>query len=180
MRFNREKDNHELFIRTTTAVRPNAPLKLNANVVGKFNVEHLLDKVSKQLQESTAAAAKQKTERKTIMLSTPPVTTTTKSSAAKRKTQTKTTIAPTKVITVTKNFSTQPTVPAASSSSTLPEDTVQQLRQRLVHYLALGSGTAADVLKNVGGVEAEWDVKRKISELLNEVSTRVHHWKALD
>ena len=85
MRFNREKDNHELFIRTTTAVRPNAPLKLNANVVGKFNVEHLLDRVSKQLQESTAAAAKQKTERKTIMLSTPPVTTTTKGGKKKKR-----------------------------------------------------------------------------------------------
>lgn len=169
MRFNKEKENHELFIRTTTAVRPNAPLKLNANVVGKFNVERdLSEKLSKQIQEASAAAAKQKTERRVIMLDKP--LTTTGKAPVKRKAPTK--AAATKVMTV-KNVTapttnTSVTQPAASPSS-LSQEMVLQLRQRLVHYLALGSATAPDILKNVGGIETDWDVRRKIIEILNEV-----------
>ena len=39
MRYERERENHELFIRTTTTMRPNAPLRLSANILGKLFVE---------------------------------------------------------------------------------------------------------------------------------------------
>ena len=125
MRYNKEKDNQELFIRTTGARLNNPPLKLNANVIGKFLVEReLSDRVVKQIHNATAEAAKQKNERKTIMLDAPPSLTavTTAKVAPKKKTATRATPKSTPII-VTKNYTSQAPQPpkeSAPSTSSIP------------------------------------------------------------
>ncbi|THH08294.1 hypothetical protein EW145_g2798 [Phellinidium pouzarii] len=176
MQYNKEKDNQELFIRTTMSARPNAALRLNANVVGKFLVERVfLDKALQKMRDTKAAADKQKSERKTIMIDTPPIIpTATQKSAAKRKAPPKNTSWTTP--TIVKSYATTgPSIPTSEprvspSSTSFPKDVLAVFRQRLVHYLALGAATQPDIVKNVGGVEAERDVRLKITEILNEVA----------
>ncbi|KAH8119072.1 hypothetical protein DFH11DRAFT_1562832 [Phellopilus nigrolimitatus] len=178
MRYNKENNSQELFIRTTVPSRANsnAPLRLNANVVGKFVVERdLSDKLVQQIHNATAAANKQKAERKTIMLDAPPVNSSaTQKSAAKRKAPPKS--APRSTPTIVKSYATatppQPTATssASSPSTALPREVAALFRQRLIHYLALGSATQSDIVKNVGGVEADRDTRANIMEILNEAA----------
>ncbi|KAI5120339.1 hypothetical protein M0805_009415 [Coniferiporia weirii] len=174
MRYNKEKDNQELFIRTTMSARPNAPLKLNANVVGKFLVErHLSDVAVQRVRDATAAAAKQKSERKTIMIDTPPtMPTVTQKSVVKRKGPPKSTPKSTPTIVKSYAITVPPTSePGGSTSSvSFPKETIALYRQRLIHYLALGAATQPDVVKEVGGLEVDRDVRLKITEILNEVA----------
>lgn len=174
MRYNKEKDNQELFIRTTGARLNNPPLKLSANVIGKFVVERGLDdKLRKQIHDATAEAKKLREERKTVMLDTPPSLTAVGTKAAqKKKAAARTTTKPTPVFT-TKSYATtapsqQPKETIPSTSSISPE-VVNQYRQRLIHYFALGPASQPDAVKNVGGVEADREHRLKITEILNDV-----------
>lgn len=167
MRFDREKDNHELFIRTTTTMRPNAPLRLSANILGKLFVEPKLSaKTSSHLRN--VAAAEKKDKKKTILLETPPDL----SPAPKGSRKPYTVV--TKV--VAKNYVNSPlsrsNVPSTSgvpSTAGIPAETVAEYRLRLVHYLALGPATLDEIVKNIGGLEVDPVTRQKILELLNEV-----------
>ncbi|KAI0744139.1 hypothetical protein C8Q80DRAFT_1185254 [Daedaleopsis nitida] len=65
--------NHELYLRVPTTHKPMAPLKLYANVIGKFMVERELgEKVQESVREATLGAEKARTERKAIYLDKPP------------------------------------------------------------------------------------------------------------
>ncbi|KAK0195326.1 hypothetical protein F5146DRAFT_1025045 [Armillaria mellea] len=64
---------HELYLRTPSSQKPNAPLRLHANITGKLTVEPTLDKdLSEQIAQSTLEAAKQKEVHKTKFIDTPP------------------------------------------------------------------------------------------------------------
>ena len=56
MHFDQEQDSHELFIRTTTVMHPNAPLRLNANVLGKLCVDPKLSENTSTHLRNIAAA----------------------------------------------------------------------------------------------------------------------------
>jgi RNA polymerase II elongation factor ELL len=74
MRPMKESSPHEIYLRTSSAAKPNAPLKLYANVKGKFIVDQVLGaKVTDKVRQQTMEAKKQHSERQTIMLETPPV-----------------------------------------------------------------------------------------------------------
>ena len=65
--------NHELYLRQPTQSRPNAPLKLHGNVLGKVNVNPELGKeVEERVRERTRVAEEQRTERKTVLLEKAP------------------------------------------------------------------------------------------------------------
>ncbi|KAH9935708.1 uncharacterized protein B0H18DRAFT_976960 [Fomitopsis serialis] len=64
--------NHELYLRQATAAKPNAPLKLYGNILGKLRVNpELGEKIEERVRESTRVAEEQRTERKTIRLDGP-------------------------------------------------------------------------------------------------------------
>ncbi|KAI9068285.1 hypothetical protein FKP32DRAFT_1600631 [Trametes sanguinea] len=70
---NQENGPHELYLRMASAQKPMAPLKLYANVIGKFMVERQLgEKVEGSVRDRTLEAEKLRTERKTVYLDTPP------------------------------------------------------------------------------------------------------------
>src|ERR1700729_530421 len=72
MRPLREGSPHELYLRSSSAAKPMAPLKLYANVTGKFTVERELgEKVQDKVRDRTQVAEKQRTERKVQMLDSP-------------------------------------------------------------------------------------------------------------
>ena len=178
-------------MRTTVPNRPNnAPLRLNANVMGKLTVEqHLTQKMVQKVHNATAAAAKHKSDRKMIMLDEPPDTTPApapQKAATKKRTATaakgSTAAARNSTPTVTKSYATSTpqsqsqSKPASSTSShvptrvvNLPKEVEERLRQRLIHDLALGAAPRSDILKRVGGVEADFDTRTKILQLLSEV-----------
>lgn len=175
MRYSKEKENQELFIRTTMAARPNPPLKLNANVVGKFVVEQFMsDKAAQRAHNTSHVASKPKMENKVQMIDgptavTPTVQKATGTAGPKKKAASK---APQHTPTIVKNYASsapQPTQAPSAPSVSLPKDVEAHLRQRLVHDLALGAAPVPDVLKRVGGVEADQDTRTKIIELLHEV-----------
>ena len=65
--------NHELYLRQPTQLRPNAPLKLHGNVLGKVVVNPKLGKAAEErVRDRTRVAEEQRTERKTILLDQPP------------------------------------------------------------------------------------------------------------
>lgn len=75
MKPNAETMPHELYLRTSSAAKPNMPLKLNALITGKFMVERELDpKLQNKIRGRVIEAEKQRTERKTIILENPPNT----------------------------------------------------------------------------------------------------------
>src|SRR6266852_5020419 len=82
MRGVQESTPHELYLRSALASKVNAPLKLYADIAGKFTVKPELNgKAESRVQQSTADARKTKTERRIVLLDNPP----TLSSAAKTK-----------------------------------------------------------------------------------------------
>src|SRR6266446_5593401 len=68
-----ESTPHELYLRAALASKVNAPLKLYADITGKFTVERELNgKTESKVQQSTADAQKNKTERRIVLLDNPP------------------------------------------------------------------------------------------------------------
>jgi RNA polymerase II elongation factor ELL len=67
---------HELYLRVASATKKNAPLKLYANVVGKFTVEQreVGNELRDKIRESRQDAAAQKNSRATVFMETPPET----------------------------------------------------------------------------------------------------------
>lgn len=173
MRYDKEKDNQELFIRTTMAARPNAPLKLNANVIGKFAVKQVLsDQISQRLHNSNAAVAK----RPKIQVIEPSLTAAVpqNSGPPKKKVPKSTTTTGKSTPTIVKSYATPtqtpvPTTTASASSVSLPKDVVLVYRQRLIHYLALGAAAEEDIFKEYGGKDIDRNTKAALTDILNEV-----------
>lgn len=119
-----ENGNHELYIRVSQANKPSAPLKLYANVIGKFMVERQLgEKVQETVRDRTKQAEEARTERKTILLDKPP--TQPKASKQKKKEVTRRVIPSSTSYAVPKAAVASPRVaplpaPSASSSKTSP------------------------------------------------------------
>lgn len=183
MRYGPERTNQELFIRTTTAQRPSAPLRLNANVVGKFQVERkLTDKDAQRVHNASAAAAKQKAERKTQAIDTLPDDTPliqiTKAAAKppKKRAPPKSTPKSTPII-VTKNYATTAQSSSngvgssrSSALASLPKEMVTHYREKIIHFLAMGPYLLADLVKKVGTVEADAKTTSGIKELIYELA----------
>ncbi|TDL26085.1 hypothetical protein BD410DRAFT_784108 [Rickenella mellea] len=179
MRASYETTSHELFIRTTKAQRPSASLRLNADVFGRFDVERdLSEKLTKRIHDSSVAAAKQKTERKVVMLDAPLVGAAgTKKGKAQPKNKAKSLLAssstkPSPRISSPLARSIAQPQPAASSSSTPLKEGNSPIRARLVHFLALGSQSTEEVVKVIGGGTSDLSLRTKIVQVLEDVAEK--------
>lgn len=163
---------HELYLRLPSATKPMAPLRLHASVIGKFTVERELgEKVTDKVRDSTLVAEKQRTERKAIMLDTPPTLPAT--NGKKRKVpQASSTMfrnpiktgndRPTKVASSSVPPSTRVTVPP-------PTEEISGPRMRLIHCLAISPRFSDDVLRLVGGANATATYRQELLAILHEV-----------
>jgi RNA polymerase II elongation factor ELL len=180
MRGVQESTPHELYLRSAPPSKINAPLKLYADIAGKFTVERELNgKAESKVHQSTADAKKTKSERRIVLLDSPlplaPSATKTKSSAPpkKRKTQVSAPIAATvrrvpHVIRAKNEGSSAARGPSpprslpSSQSSPVPP----AIRAEMVHLLAKGPRTKEDVLIQVGGPDAPNSLRVQLNELL--------------
>ncbi|CCL98656.1 uncharacterized protein FIBRA_00658 [Fibroporia radiculosa] len=192
MRHAQESTPHELYLRTSSASKPMAPLKLYANVTGKFQVERELGaKVQEKLRESTMAAEKQRTGRGVLVLDKPPELS--KSVPKKKQVQSsmfrRPIAAPDSHRTVSTSSTSQPTkvssprdlaipsslptrvaspVPAASRNF----EHTMSTRRRLVHCVAIRARTTPEVVKLVGGSDCDPGTRKEILDLLEVVAER--------
>ena len=183
MRGVQESTPHELYLRSALASKVNAPLKLYADIAGKFTVGRELNgKAESRVQQSTADAKKTKTERRIVLLDNPPTltssTTKTKSSAPakKRKPVVSAPIAatvkrvPIRVKNEGSSAARGPSPPhslPSSQSSPLPP----AIRAQMIHLIAKGPRTKEDVLAQVGGPDASETLRVQLNELLVTVRT---------
>jgi len=180
MRGVQESTPHELYLRSALASKINAPLKLYADIAGKFTVERELNgKTQSKVQQSTADAQKTKTERRIVVLDIPPTltasSTKSKSSAPpkKRKPAVSAPIAATvkrvpHVVRVKNEGSSAArgqspphSLPSSQSSPVPPA-----MRAQMIHLLAKGPRTKEDVLSQVGGPDASESLRVQLNELL--------------
>ncbi|TBU33713.1 hypothetical protein BD311DRAFT_794033 [Dichomitus squalens] len=165
--------NHELYLRTPSAQKPRAPLKLFGSVIGKFRVERQLDeKVEESVRDRTLEAAKQRTERHTKYLDTPPdLSYSNSKTGTKKKTG-----AASRVSVQAKSYPVSKPSPlpsrdvhtAASSSSLSAAD--QQTRERIIHFLALEPRTMSKTLDACCGKDRTEEQERKYEALIRQVA----------
>ena len=175
MRSQQESSPHEIYLRTSTAAKPNVPLKLYANVIGKLIVEHQLGKkITDGVRQRTIEAKKAHSERQAILLDQPLIPAS-GSKPPKRKTPGSGTVV---------KKSTAPTDQLrASSSSTAPARKVSPLphnppssrnadvRRRLVHCLATQARLADEAIRMVGGANISVPAREDLLRLLEDVSS---------
>jgi RNA polymerase II elongation factor ELL len=162
---------HELYLRLPSATKPMAPLRLHANVIGKFTVERELgEKVTGKVRDRTLVAEKQRSERKAIMLDAPPALSAT--NGKKRKaTQASSSMFRNPIKSGNDHFNR--TAPSAPPQSRLtvppPTEDINSPRMRLIHCLALSPRLSDDVLRLVGGANASPSYKQELLAILHEV-----------
>lgn len=181
MRSLKEDSPHELYLRSSSAAKPMAPLKLYANVTGKFMVERELgEKVQDKVRDRTQVAEKQRTERKVQMLDSPldiPAANGKKRKAPSapssllkkaahndhlRNVSSASTAAPSRVAS--------PLPPKTASPSSTPATTKENsIRRRMVQYLAISPRSTDEVMRAIGGANCDPATRRTLFEYLDEV-----------
>jgi hypothetical protein len=179
MRSQPETTHHELYIRMVNPQKPAqaAPLKLTANVVGKFMVERELGgRVERAVRDRTQQAEKQKQERKIELLDVPlPHVASTKPAQSKKSKQNakpqKSTPAgfaqPDPHRSLSGTSSLQPSRVASPRPSPRPANSTPSARSRLVHCVALQFRTSDEILNMVAGSDSV--ARKEVSTLIPEV-----------
>lgn len=160
---------HELYLRAASATKKNAPLKLYANVVGKFTVEQreIGNELRDKIRESTQDAAAQKNSRATVFMETPPET---QLVSKKRKD------APMFHKPLRQSDKVKPAPPASATLTPLSKATHSStthhggvpVRKRLVHCLARGEKSEEELFKLLGG-DRNAALRAEITGLLDQV-----------
>ncbi|KAG1762898.1 hypothetical protein EDD22DRAFT_889486 [Suillus occidentalis] len=176
MRPLKESSPHEIYLRTSSAAKPNAPLKLYANVMGKFIVDRQLgEKVTDKVRQQTIEAKKQHAERQTIMLDAPLI-----SAAGTKNLKRKTPGSG----TVVKKGAQRDTLrtPAASTPvsrkiSPMPQTATSKanadIRRRLIHFLAVEDREADLTVSRVCGRDCDAMARANLLNILEEVAEPV-------
>ncbi|KAG2366314.1 hypothetical protein BDR07DRAFT_1607022 [Suillus spraguei] len=176
MRPLKESSPHEIYLRTSSAAKPNAPLKLYANVMGKFIVDRQLDeKVTDKVRQQTIEAKKQHSERQTIMLDAPLISASSTKNL-KRKTPGSG--------TVVKKIAQRDTLrtPAASTPVTRKISPIPQtasskanadIRRRLIHFLAVENRETDLTVARVCGNSCDATARANLLSILEEVAEQV-------
>lgn len=168
----KESSPHEIYLRTSSAAKPNAPLKLYANVKGKFIVNRqLVAKVTDKVRQQTMEAKKQHSERHTIMLDTPPIPATSSKNlkrkvpgsgtVVKKSAQGHTLGIPSASTTVLRKISPTPTASSKANSD---------VRRRLVHFLAVEPRETDLAVARVCGNHCDANARANLLSILEDVS----------
>lgn len=162
-----ESSPHDLYLRTSSATKRNAPLKLYANITGKFAVERQLDdRITDKVRASAADAQNQRAGHTTIFVKTPPDLPNGKKNKDASMFR--------KLVKPTPATSTS-TASSSSSASQVPpqpqrsKEALQDIRNRMIRCIAAAPRTSEQVVKLVGGNDSSAAVKHDILDLLDEV-----------
>ncbi|KAJ6499398.1 hypothetical protein C8R45DRAFT_1211163 [Mycena sanguinolenta] len=170
MRPVKENYPHDLYLRASSAAKPMAPLKLYANITGKFTVERDLAQVQDIIRTTTLAAEKKKNTRGITRLDGPPTDLATSQNAIKKKKPSgkaqSTNAAPFMKPITQPRASTSASTRAPSPHPGAPSP----LRTAVIKALALGE-RSFDELVRLAHIENDVEKgKRKLVELLNQIA----------
>lgn len=168
MRPAKEGTPHELYLRASSAAKKMAPLKLYANVIGKFTVDRELGEgVRDKVRESTQVAANQRLNRTAILLDTPPDI----PSRKRKEPPNPFRKAPRPSDQSRVNPTLSSTAPPHAASPVPrqpPKDSGGTLRIKLIHLLAVNECTSNEVLRKLEA-DAHPSARREVLDLLNDV-----------
>ncbi|CAA7263200.1 unnamed protein product [Cyclocybe aegerita] len=169
-----EKSATELYLRSSSGAKKTTttPLKLHANVIGKFAVERELADIRDKIRESTQVATDQRNRPTTKFIDAPPDTL---QPPPKKKTPSSTTLFrnPPRPADKPKPVPPPPTTTPnnrPSSSTPTQRDGLVPLRKRLVHCLAVSEKLEDQLLKMLGASDRSSALRTEIFELLNELA----------
>ncbi|KAF9264261.1 hypothetical protein L218DRAFT_944054 [Marasmius fiardii PR-910] len=175
-RFQREEISHEIYLRSATANKLNAPLRCHANVVGKLSLtdRELDPHTEARIRNATSTAREQKDVPKTKYIDPPQDL----HQPPKRKKE--------PMFRKPVKPSDQPRVPVSSNTSTgsshprpshQPSSSqssaeIVALKKQIIHYLAVNESEKSldDVLRTVGPEECDIVTRRRITDALGEVA----------
>ncbi|KAK0504853.1 hypothetical protein EDD18DRAFT_1343630 [Armillaria luteobubalina] len=174
---------HELYLRTPSAQKPNAPLRLHANITGKLTVENNLDKVSERIAQSRQEADKQKEVHKTKFIDPPPDLAPPTKQKKKQQAASSMFRKPLRPSDQLARPNPAPAPAASTSSAPTPRTkspttnparaaALSSLRQRLIRYLAKGDRKTDDAVKAVAP-NCDATHRQEILEILQEIAEPV-------
>ncbi|KAJ7680228.1 hypothetical protein DFH06DRAFT_1162312 [Mycena polygramma] len=172
MRPLKENCSHDLYLRASSAAKPMAPLKLYANITGKFTVERDFGKIQDKIRSTTLDAEKTRKERGITMLDAPPSAVSSSQTGKKRK------AAPANSSLFRKPIaqprpSTSARPPSPLPPTTSAPATSSPIRTAMVKALALKERSFDELIRLVPGEHEVEKRKRKLLELLNQIAE--HH-----
>ncbi|GLB37141.1 hypothetical protein LshimejAT787_0401920 [Lyophyllum shimeji] len=173
----KEETPHELYLRTHSASKPNAPLKLYANVTGKFTVEHdqLGANLKEKIREKTIDAAKQRDDRRTKFIDTPP--TLPPKNMKKRKeppssSMFRNAVRPSDQALLNASTSSSAVPARVASPAPLPpkkKSSDPALRNRLIHCMAIQERPRDTIVRLVAGANCDASTRQEVLDLIEEV-----------
>jgi len=169
MRYSEETTQNDLYLRTSSTAKKNAPLKLYANVVGKFSVEReLADGLREKIRESTQDAANQRNSRTTVFIEKPPDLPST--SSKKRKEP------PVSMFRKPLRPSDKPKpAPVPVPVNKLPpvqrDPPISPHRKHILRLLAVRERTEEDIMNSLSASERTLPTRREIQAVLEQVGT---------
>ncbi|KAF5389495.1 hypothetical protein D9757_004324 [Collybiopsis confluens] len=167
---------HDLYLRSTTAAKPFAPLKFHANIIGKLTISEreLDDELASRIHKSTAAAAEQRSMSKTKFIDANELPLPTSKSTKKKPDPFRRPVRPgdqPKTNVLNSSSSSSTALPARPSR---PQNTnatgVKSMHKRLIHFLAVAERTSEEAIKAVGGPNCDTNTRQEISEALEMVA----------
>jgi len=162
-----ESSPHDLYLRTSSATKRNAPLKLYANITGKFAVGRQLDdRITDKVRASAADAQNQRAGHTTIFLKTPSDLPLPNGKKNKDAPMPRKPVKPTPATSTASSSSGASQVPPQPQRS---KEALQDIRNRMIRCIAAAPRTPEQVVKLVGGNDSSAAVKRDILDLLDEV-----------
>ncbi|OSD06733.1 hypothetical protein PYCCODRAFT_1449571 [Trametes coccinea BRFM310] len=172
---NQENGPHELYLRMASAQKPMAPLKLYANVIGKFMVERQLgEKVEGSVRDRTLEAEKLRTERKTVYLDTPPdlghPTSKSKSKKDAAAARRPAAASGSHSLSSTRASRVASPLPGAGSHARGSSSDISSTRARLIHCLALKPRTTEVVIQLCAGKNPAPQLEEELLSLLPKVA----------
>ncbi|KAJ7188376.1 hypothetical protein C8R46DRAFT_1054601 [Mycena filopes] len=160
----KENSPHDLYLRASSASKPMAPLKLYANITGKFTVEPAFDKIQHRIRTTTHNADRIRKESRVTMLDEPPTDLSSTQPIKKRK-------APA-ASSMFRKPAAPPRLPASARvPSPLPPVTPSPLRTALIKALAVKESSLDELIRLLPGGDNDPEKKRrKLLELLNQIA----------
>ncbi|KAJ7096420.1 hypothetical protein C8R44DRAFT_748873 [Mycena epipterygia] len=168
MRPLKENSPHDLYLRASSASKPMAPLKLYANITGKFTVERDLATIQDKIRSTTLGAEKTRKERGITMIDAPPPSAQT---SKKRKAPSATTNSSLfrKPVAVPQPQPRPSTSAPAASPLPAPAPVPSPIRTAIIKALAVKERSVDELLRLIPGENDVEKRRRKLLELLSQL-----------